>query len=65
MTSAPQPGKEVWIRLRALQKDHPSWPGERLRDRTLHPNDPVNQNAWMKVHQKRLLDKGKAAEIVS
>jgi hypothetical protein len=25
--------------------------------RKLHPNDPVNQKAWMKVHQKRLLDR--------
>jgi hypothetical protein len=32
--------------------------------RTLHPNDPVNQKAWMKVHQKRLLDKGKTEKLV-
>jgi hypothetical protein len=32
--------------------------------RTLHPNDPVNQQAWMKVHQKRLLDKGKIEKLV-
>jgi hypothetical protein len=33
--------------------------------RTLHPNDNVKQKAWMKVHQKRLLDKGKIAKLVS
>ena len=33
--------------------------------RRLHPNDEVNQKAWMKVHQKRLLDKGKIAKLVS
>src|SRR3954468_1664794 len=27
--------------------------------RTLHPNDEANQKAWIKVHQRRLLDKGK------
>jgi hypothetical protein len=27
--------------------------------RKLHPNDEVNQKAWMKEHQRRLLDKGK------
>jgi hypothetical protein len=32
--------------------------------RRLHPNDPVNQKAWMKVHQKRLLDKGKIEKLV-
>jgi hypothetical protein len=32
--------------------------------RTLYPNDPVNQQAWMKVHQKRLLDKGKIEKLV-
>jgi hypothetical protein len=32
--------------------------------RRLHPNDPPNQNAWMKVHQKRLLDKGKIEKLV-
>jgi hypothetical protein len=32
--------------------------------RSLHPNDPVNQKAWMKVHQKRLLDKGKTEKLV-
>ena len=32
--------------------------------RTLHPNDPMNQKAWMKVHQKRLLDKGKTEKLV-
>jgi len=33
--------------------------------RKLYPNDPVSQKAWMKVHQKRLLDKGKIAKLVS
>ena len=28
-------------------------------DRKLHPNDEANQKPWMKVHQRRLLDKGK------
>lgn len=32
--------------------------------RKLHPNDPVNQKAWMKVHRKRLLDKGKIEKLV-
>ena len=32
--------------------------------RKLHPNDAVNQKAWMKVHQKRLLDKGKIEKLV-
>ncbi len=32
--------------------------------RRLHPNDEVNQKAWMKVHQKRLLDKGKIEKLV-
>ncbi len=33
--------------------------------RRLHPNDPVQQKAWMKVHQKRLLDKGKIEQLVA
>lgn len=32
--------------------------------RKLHPNDPVIQKAWMKLHQKRLLDKGKIEKLV-
>lgn len=32
--------------------------------RRLHPNDPVQQKAWMKIHQKRLLDKGKIGKLV-
>jgi hypothetical protein len=32
--------------------------------RTLYPNDNAKQKAWMKVHQKRLLDKGKIAKLV-
>ena len=32
--------------------------------RKLHPNDAAGQKAWMKVHQKRLLDKGKIAKLV-
>jgi hypothetical protein len=32
--------------------------------RKLHPNDEVKQKAWMKVHQKRLLDKGKIEKLV-
>jgi hypothetical protein len=32
--------------------------------RKLHPNDEVNQKAWMKVHQRRLLDKGKIKKLV-
>jgi hypothetical protein len=32
--------------------------------RKLHPNDAVNQKAWIKVHQKRLLDKGKIEKLV-
>jgi hypothetical protein len=32
--------------------------------RKLHPNDSASQKAWMKVHQKRLLDKGKIEKLV-
>ena len=32
--------------------------------RLLSPNDPGSQKAWMKVHQKRLLDKGKIEKLV-
>lgn len=32
---------------------------------SLYPNDKVSQKAWMKVHQKRLLDKGKIAKLVA
>jgi hypothetical protein len=30
----------------------------------LYPNDPFGQQAWMKVHQKRLLDTGKIEKLV-
>jgi len=33
--------------------------------RTLHPNDGVRQKAWMKIHQRRLLDKGKIEKLVA
>jgi len=33
--------------------------------RKLYPNDDGQQKAWMKVHQKRLLDKGKIAKLVA
>ncbi len=32
--------------------------------RRLHPNDEVKQKAWMRIHQKRLLDKGKIETLV-
>jgi hypothetical protein len=32
--------------------------------RKLHPNDLTNQKAWIKAHQKRLLDKGKIEKLV-
>jgi len=32
--------------------------------RRLYPNDERKQKAWMKVHQKRLLDKGKIEKLV-
>ena len=32
--------------------------------RRLYPNDPGQQKAWMKIHQKRLLDKGKIEKLV-
>ena len=32
--------------------------------RMLHPNNAGEQKAWMKVHQKRLLDKGKIEKLV-
>jgi hypothetical protein len=31
--------------------------------RKLHPNDEASQKAWMKTHQKRLLDKGKIEKL--
>ena len=33
--------------------------------RALFPNNPISQKAWMKVHQKRLLDKGKIEKLVA
>jgi hypothetical protein len=33
--------------------------------RRLYPNDEVNQKAWIKVHQRRLLDNGKIEKLVS
>lgn len=33
--------------------------------RTLHPNEPVTQQTWIKVHQKRLLDNGKIEKLVA
>ena len=33
--------------------------------RKLYPNDGGHQKAWMKVHQKRLLDKGKLEKLVA
>ena len=33
--------------------------------RKLHPNDPLAQKAWMKLHQKRLLDQGKIGKLVA
>jgi len=33
--------------------------------RKLYPNDEAGQKAWMKIHQKRLLDKGKIEELVT
>ena len=32
--------------------------------RQLYPNDPGKQKAWMKLHQKRLLDRGKIEKLV-
>jgi hypothetical protein len=32
--------------------------------RKLYPGDQLSQEAWMKVHQKRLLDKGKIEKLV-
>ncbi len=32
--------------------------------RQLYPHDEIKQKAWMKVHQKRLLDKGKIEKLV-
>jgi hypothetical protein len=32
--------------------------------RTLYPNQTLPQKAWMKVHQKRLLDRGKIEKLV-
>ena len=33
--------------------------------RKLYPNDEANQKAWIKAHQKRLLDKGKIEKLVT
>ena len=33
--------------------------------RKLYPNDQASQKAWMKIHQKRLLDKGKIEKLVT
>lgn len=33
--------------------------------RKLHPNNEKSQNAWIKVHQRRLLDKGKIEKLVA
>jgi hypothetical protein len=33
--------------------------------RVLHPNEASEQKAWMKVHQKRMLDKGKIEKLVT
>jgi hypothetical protein len=33
--------------------------------RRLHPNDEISQKAWIKAHQKRMLDKGKIEKLVS
>ncbi len=33
--------------------------------RRLHPNDEAKQKAWMKAHQRRLLDKGKIEKLVT
>ena len=33
--------------------------------RKLYPNDPVTQKAWIKVHQKSLLDEGKIDKLVA
>jgi len=33
--------------------------------RKLYPNDGLSQKAWMKIHQKRLLDKGKIEKLLA
>lgn len=33
--------------------------------RKLHPNDEVKQRAWIRFHQRRLLDKGKIEKLVT
>ena len=33
--------------------------------RKLHPRDEISQKAWIKIHQKRLLDKGKIEKLVA
>ena len=33
--------------------------------RRLHPNDEASQKAWMNVHQRRLLDRGKIEKLVA
>lgn len=33
--------------------------------RSLYPDDQANQQAWIDIHQKRLLDKGKIEELVA
>ena len=33
--------------------------------RALYPNQPLPQKAWMKIHQKRLLDRGRIEKLVT
>jgi hypothetical protein len=33
--------------------------------RKLYPNDEISQKTWIKIHQKRLLDKGKIEKLVT
>jgi hypothetical protein len=33
--------------------------------RALYPNDAIQQKAWMRIHQKRLLDKGEIEKLVT
>lgn len=33
--------------------------------RLLYPQDEIQQKAWMKIHRKRLLDKGKIEKLIS
>ena len=59
-----EPGRSALSRRGADRRSLPRSPAPVELARKLYPNDPAGQQAWMKVHQKRLLDKGKIEKLV-